>query len=899
MSQSLEKPKNTHKHKKRGKCDEEDISVIERNLLAVHGVPVRKSTRRTVENSPNVSNVSNASTLIDDSGPVYGNDGYEKSEKDYTFFEGIYHTLSKIITSVPCVSVADTKSTDKNDPLNDKQPQPIIIDTREVEKPPSIEEQQIKSDSNTTNYNNAYDTYGDDDDDSKSMNTVVIGHYDSDEFSFSESPQIYRDSVLHVPEDDYFPDLKILLSHSTLLNSDTEMSPRSASSQLERPKSILQNIIEEEVLNSDDDETSKNFSKSNHTLIRHLRGQSEPIMSPVPTSYTSKIDTEVEAKVLLEQSVEFFNVSPKHPKSLAQSIILKNWESGREVRWGEWKKKQSEVMEIDQLKRLRRRVLLKSLGMHPWMSATGKSVTSKEESPPIQQGVDRRNLLTKLRTHAPTPSTSSDPGSLSSSSASATRKEALARLSRRPSNNGKPKLTRRASDGCYASRADIKRVLKRTISNGSRLRGDGDINNINADEILKEEFTMRWNIEIPQSFGSASFEYYDTQNSPTTKTRLEELEKLVMEKQLVVINRKEREAEKFDDTATGDELFDDDDDEEKHDRHKCFDGNPHQGMLDKPKPMGYWDRYWALDVLQTERSNVVSLIDETVLQLSRSPLPSNEKSSSSGNKITPKSLASRLKARKDTMGTFRNKITPKQIEFLLQQHIFFVATAPLSAKGFVNLSPKGHADQCFWLLNDTTAVYLDLTGSGFETVAHLRENGRLTIMFCAFNGPPQIMRLLGNGKAIEKSKPEFDKLIRQISNQTTIECESLEGSAIEKEVINVAERAVKFVEFSKLASCRAAIMIDISLVGQSCGFSVPFFNFEEDRPVLLDFFKNKTPGEVEEYQIKKNSRSLNGLPGFLESGRNFKSIWMNYTLLTIGLVVGMIFLSKRNFQIRI
>src|SRR5687767_10044393 len=93
--------------------------------------------------------------------------------------------------------------------------------------------------------------------------------------------------------------------------------------------------------------------------------------------------------------------------------------------------------------------------------------------------------------------------------------------------------------------------------------------------------------------------------------------------------------------------------------------------------------------------------------------------------------------------------------FLAEQRVFFVATAP-SADGHVNLSPKGY--DCFRVLDDHTVAYLDLTGSGVETIAHLRDDGRITLMFCAFTGPPKILRLYGRGEVIEAGAAGFDAL---------------------------------------------------------------------------------------------------------------------------------------------
>src|SRR4051812_49766714 len=108
------------------------------------------------------------------------------------------------------------------------------------------------------------------------------------------------------------------------------------------------------------------------------------------------------------------------------------------------------------------------------------------------------------------------------------------------------------------------------------------------------------------------------------------------------------------------------------------------------------------------------------------------------------------------MGKVFEELDDKLAAFIAAQHMFFVATAPLSADGHVNVSPKGL--DTFRVLGPREVAYLDLTGSGVETVAHLRENGRITIMFCAFSGPPRILRLHGRGRAVEPGDDRWDRL---------------------------------------------------------------------------------------------------------------------------------------------
>src|ERR1700727_371370 len=110
------------------------------------------------------------------------------------------------------------------------------------------------------------------------------------------------------------------------------------------------------------------------------------------------------------------------------------------------------------------------------------------------------------------------------------------------------------------------------------------------------------------------------------------------------------------------------------------------------------------------------------------------------------------------MGKIRSEIDDLARQFIEAQKIFFVASAPLHPNGHVNLSPKGH--NTFRILSPTTVAYLDFNGSGVETIAHLQENGRVVLMFCAFQGPPNIFRLYGHGRVVHPCESEFEPLLR-------------------------------------------------------------------------------------------------------------------------------------------
>jgi hypothetical protein len=178
------------------------------------------------------------------------------------------------------------------------------------------------------------------------------------------------------------------------------------------------------------------------------------------------------------------------------------------------------------------------------------------------------------------------------------------------------------------------------------------------------------------------------------------------------------------------------------------------------------------------------------------------------------------------MGKTYESIDDDLAAWLRAQPVFFVATAPLSGDGHVNLSPKGL--DTFAVLGPNEVAYLDLTGSGVETIAHLRENGRITILFCAFAGPPKIVRLQGVGEAIEIGDDRFDTL------------------------------AARFPRFD---SARAVVRVRVTRVADSCGYGVPRMRLEGDRDQLLLWAERKGPEGVVAYREKNNARSIDGLPG--------------------------------------
>lgn len=177
------------------------------------------------------------------------------------------------------------------------------------------------------------------------------------------------------------------------------------------------------------------------------------------------------------------------------------------------------------------------------------------------------------------------------------------------------------------------------------------------------------------------------------------------------------------------------------------------------------------------------------------------------------------------MGKVYDVISDELQEFIRAQHLFFVATAPLSNAGHVNLSPKGM--DCLRVLSPQQIAYLDLTGSGNETSAHLYENGRITIMFCAFEGAPNILRLFGQGRTVLPTDPEWEQLSRQ---------------------------------FTLYAGTRQIIVIDVQRVQTSCGYAVPLYDYVGDRDTLIRWAEAKGDDGLVTYRQQKNSASIDALP---------------------------------------
>ena len=175
------------------------------------------------------------------------------------------------------------------------------------------------------------------------------------------------------------------------------------------------------------------------------------------------------------------------------------------------------------------------------------------------------------------------------------------------------------------------------------------------------------------------------------------------------------------------------------------------------------------------------------------------------------------------MAKFYSEITSSLQDFIKEQKIFFTATAP--QQGRINLSPKGI--DTFRCIDNKTVGYLDLTGSGNETAAHLIENGRMTIMFCSFSEKPMILRLYGKGNVIRPRDNQWQTF---------------------------------YSLFYPLPGERQIIVLEVETVQTSCGYGVPIYELKEERKTLFDWASNKGEQGIKEYWQAKNLKSIDGLP---------------------------------------
>ncbi|HVW34168.1 MAG TPA: pyridoxamine 5'-phosphate oxidase family protein [Acidimicrobiia bacterium] len=179
------------------------------------------------------------------------------------------------------------------------------------------------------------------------------------------------------------------------------------------------------------------------------------------------------------------------------------------------------------------------------------------------------------------------------------------------------------------------------------------------------------------------------------------------------------------------------------------------------------------------------------------------------------------------MAKLREALDERLVEFIHRQKVFFVATSPGKHEGHVNLSPKG-VDGTFSVIDERTVAYLDIVGSGIETVAHLKNDGRIVVMFCAFDGPPKVLRLHGRGTVILPGEAGWEELMARFPPQPGTRC---------------------------------VIRIDVERISDSCGFGVPLMSYQGERGQLADWVNHKTDEQMAEYKATKNARSIDGLPG--------------------------------------
>jgi hypothetical protein len=190
------------------------------------------------------------------------------------------------------------------------------------------------------------------------------------------------------------------------------------------------------------------------------------------------------------------------------------------------------------------------------------------------------------------------------------------------------------------------------------------------------------------------------------------------------------------------------------------------------------------------------------------------------------------------VGRVYDRIDDHQREWIARQALFFVGTAPLADDGHVNVSPKGPIGS-LRVLDDSTVAYLDIIGSGAETIAHLRENGRIVVMLCSFDGPPRILRLHGRGAVLTPDDARFGDL--------------LERCAFDDPAVPESRRSI--------------VVVDVTRIADSCGYGVPLMSYEGERPHAPAWAEKKLrTGGIEalaDYQRTKNAESIDGLPALL------------------------------------
>jgi Pyridoxamine 5'-phosphate oxidase len=194
-------------------------------------------------------------------------------------------------------------------------------------------------------------------------------------------------------------------------------------------------------------------------------------------------------------------------------------------------------------------------------------------------------------------------------------------------------------------------------------------------------------------------------------------------------------------------------------------------------------------------------------------------------------------ARRAIMGKVYPELDGQLRTFIASQPVFFVATAPCLSPagdgGHVNVSPKGYRDT-FAVIGPRAVAYLDLTGSGAETIAHLRQNGQITIMFCSFGRSPKILRLYGAGRVVLPGQPGWPELAAHFAG--------LAGLGAER------------------ANQRAIIAVEVQRIADSCGYAVPQLELTAERDLLTRWAERRSPEQLAAYRAERNALSIDGLP---------------------------------------
>jgi hypothetical protein len=195
------------------------------------------------------------------------------------------------------------------------------------------------------------------------------------------------------------------------------------------------------------------------------------------------------------------------------------------------------------------------------------------------------------------------------------------------------------------------------------------------------------------------------------------------------------------------------------------------------------------------------------------------------------------------MGTVYPELDERLIKFITSQPVYFVATAPCldaaGSGGHVNVSPKGYRDT-FAVLDPLTVAYLDLTGSGAETIAHLRQNGRITIMFCSFDRTPKIVRIYGTGRTVLPADPDWARLAARFS------ADAGSGTGTDR------------------GNQRSIVAVSIDRIADSCGYAVPVMELSGERDLLTRWSERRSAEDLAEYRVKHNTVSIDGLPALAD-----------------------------------